>query len=30
MHTSQHASIRSQQRAIAPMVIDLLLQFGNR
>lgn len=28
MRTSQHANIRCQQRAIAPMVIDLLLQFG--
>ncbi|NMG16383.1 hypothetical protein [Aromatoleum bremense] len=28
MRTSEHANIRSQQRAIAPMVIDLLLQFG--
>jgi len=26
---SKHAAKRSQQRAIAPMVIDLLLQFGS-
>jgi hypothetical protein len=28
MRTSQHTSIRSQQRGIPPMLIDLLLQFG--
>jgi len=26
--TTRHAQVRAQQRAIAPMVIDLLLQFG--
>ena len=26
--TTRHAQVRSQQRAIAPMVIDLLLLFG--
>lgn len=26
--TTQHASIRSQQRGIPPLVLDLLLQFG--
>lgn len=29
MHLSQHATRRSQQRAIPPMVIDLLLEFGS-
>ncbi len=29
MITSQHAKIRSQQRGIAPLVIDLLLKFGS-
>jgi len=29
MTTSQHAKIRSQQRGIAPLVIDLLLKFGS-
>lgn len=28
MQMSQHAAIRSQQRAIPPMLVDLLLQFG--
>lgn len=28
MHLSQHASKRSQQRAISPLLIDLLLKFG--
>ena len=28
MQMSQHAQVRSQQRAIPPMVIDLLAQFG--
>lgn len=28
MHLSKHASKRSQQRAISPLVIDLLLRFG--
>lgn len=28
MDMSQHAAIRSQQRAIPAMVVDLLLQFG--
>ena len=29
MHLSNHASIRCQQRAISPMLLDLLLQFGS-
>lgn len=29
MNTSKHAQKRSQQRAIPPMMIDLLLQFGS-
>lgn len=28
MNMTHHASARSQQRAIPPLVIDLLLQFG--
>ncbi len=28
MHMSQHATIRSQQRAISQMQVDLLMQFG--
>lgn len=28
MHMTRHANARSQQRAISPMLIDLLLQFG--
>lgn len=28
MHMSQHAAIRSQQRAISQMQVDLLMQFG--
>jgi len=28
MKMSCHASIRSQQRAISPMLVDLLIQFG--
>jgi len=28
MYLSEHASKRSQQRAIPPLVIDLLLKFG--
>ena len=28
MKMTQHANIRSQQRAIPPILIDLLLQFG--
>ena len=28
MQLTKHASVRSQQRAIAPMMVDLLLQFG--
>jgi hypothetical protein len=28
MNMTQHAAKRSQQRAIPPMLIDLLLQFG--
>ena len=27
-HMSNHAMVRSQQRAIPPMLIDLLIQFG--
>lgn len=30
MKTSAHANIRSQQRGIPPLVIDLLMQFGTR
>ena len=29
MQLSKHAQTRSQQRAIPPMLIDLLLQFGS-
>ena len=29
MQLSRHANERSQQRAIAPMMIDLLIQFGS-
>ena len=28
MHLSHHATERSRQRAISPMLVDLLLQFG--
>ena len=28
MNMSKHACVRSQQRAIPPMLVDLLLQFG--
>lgn len=28
MYLTQHANVRSRQRAIPPLVIDLLLQFG--
>ena len=28
MQMTSHANVRSQQRAIPPMLIDLLLQFG--
>lgn len=28
MHMSHHASLRSQQRAISQMQVDLLMQFG--
>ena len=28
MNMSRHSRVRSQQRAISPLVIDLLLQFG--
>lgn len=28
MHMSHHAIVRGQQRAISPMLVDLLLQFG--
>lgn len=27
-YLSHHANVRSQQRAISPMLVDLLLQFG--
>ncbi len=30
MYLSKHAIDRTQQRGIAPMVIDLLLEFGTR
>lgn len=30
MNVTAHASIRSQQRGIPPLVVDLLLQFGCR
>ena len=30
MNATAHASIRSQQRGIPPLVVDLLLQFGCR
>ena len=30
MKSTAHASIRSQQRGIPPLVVDLLLQFGCR
>jgi hypothetical protein len=30
MMLTQHATVRSQQRGIPPMMIDLLLQFGTR
>jgi hypothetical protein len=30
MDATRHASIRAQQRAIPPLVVDLLLQFGHR
>lgn len=29
MHLTKHAQTRNQQRAIPPMLIDLLLQFGS-
>lgn len=28
MNMTHHADVRSQQRAISPLIIDLLLQFG--
>lgn len=28
MHMSQHATVRSQQRSISQMQVDLLMQFG--
>jgi hypothetical protein len=28
MHMSQHAAVRSQQRSISQMQVDLLMQFG--
>lgn len=28
MHTSHHAAARLQQRAISPLLVDLLLEFG--
>ena len=30
MYMTGHAAVRSQQRAIPPMLIDLLMQFGAR
>lgn len=30
MKATTHASVRSQQRGIPPLVVDLLLQFGCR
>ena len=30
MKATTHASVRSQQRGIPPLVVDLLLQFGRR
>lgn len=30
MKLTQHASIRSQQRGVSPLVIDLLIRFGAR
>lgn len=30
MKTSNHATVRCQQRGIPPIVIDLLLEFGRR
>lgn len=30
MILSKHAQIRSQQRCIAPLIVDLLMQFGAR
>lgn len=30
MHVSHHANNRSHQRAIPPLMIDLLIQFGSR
>lgn len=30
MTTTDHASVRCQQRGISPFVIDLLLRFGRR
>lgn len=29
MDMTQHAAIRSQQRGLAPMILDLLRQFGS-
>lgn len=29
MHTTHHAAVRIQQRAIPPLVVDLLLEFGS-
>nr|AFN66373.1 hypothetical protein pM02_c6_26 [uncultured bacterium] len=29
MNMTQHANVRSQQRAIPPILIDLLLKFGS-
>lgn len=28
MQMTQHAAVRSQQRAISPMLVDLLMEFG--
>ena len=30
MNTTEHATVRIQQRGIPPLVVDLLLQFGRR
>jgi hypothetical protein len=30
MHTTTHASVRQQQRGIPPLIIDWLLQYGER
>ena len=30
MKLTQHASIRSQQRGVSPLIVDLLVRFGTR